>query len=284
MTSDSVSTGEMSAERVSWQGARDAVLSLLARLADNKQFLGRHYAEWCSGAPTLESAVAAAAMAQDELGHARALYPLLRTLAPQAGPENEPETRTLHANLSFLDRSFGGWEDFVAANFLIDNALSVVFEAAQASSYEPLAGRSRKVLQEERMHAQHAEAWVRRLAREGGAVRTASESSLRRAWAETLCWFGPQGDGDPLSQARVLDATPDELRARFLAAVGPTIQAEKLQLPVGHAADGSWSLTEPLPWDRWDAARYRFRTDEATAVPAQPVALAQHGESPREEA
>lgn len=282
MTSDSVTSGEKAADRASWQGARDEVYSLVARLADNKQVLGRHYAEWCSGAPTLESAVAAAAMAQDELGHARALYPLLRTLASQASPENDPETRTHFSNLSFLDRSFGGWEDFVAANFLIDNALSIIFDAAKASSYEPLAGRSRKVLQEERMHAQHAEAWVRRLAREGGAVRAACESSLRRAWAETLCWFGPEGvNDDPLSRTHVLDASPDELRARFLAVVGPTILAEKLQLPLHHAADGSWAPDEPLPWDRWDSARYRFATAEQDP---QPVALAQSMESAREEA
>ena len=39
-----------------------AVIDLIAQLADNKLFLGRRYAEWCTGAPTLEAAVAAAAM------------------------------------------------------------------------------------------------------------------------------------------------------------------------------------------------------------------------------
>src|SRR5260221_11043167 len=93
--------------------ASEAVYGLLARLADNKNFLGRHYAEWCSGAPTLESALAAAARAQDELGHARALYPLLRTLDPNAGPEAEPETPTQFATLPFLDTSFPAREHFV---------------------------------------------------------------------------------------------------------------------------------------------------------------------------
>ena len=53
---------------------------LLASLADNKAALGRRYAEWAVSAPTLESAVAAAAMAQDELGHARSTYPVLKQL------------------------------------------------------------------------------------------------------------------------------------------------------------------------------------------------------------
>ena len=250
--------------------ARDALFTLVARLADNKYFLGRNYAEWCSGAPTLESAVAAAAMAQDELGHARALYPLLKTLAPpqpeadQAGPELEPETRTSFLRLSLLDAPFSDWMHFVAANFLTDNALTVIFEAAQSSTYEPLAGRSRKVLQEEQLHATHADAWVRRLAGQGGAVREACEAVLRDNWDETLCWFGPARSTDPLSAEGILDADPDTLRSRFLAAVGPTIEAAGLDLPARHHGT-LWELTAPLPWDRWNPATYRL---DAAASPA----------------
>ena len=47
------------------------MISLIGSLADNKSALGRRYGEWAVSAPTIESAVAAAAMAQDELGHAR---------------------------------------------------------------------------------------------------------------------------------------------------------------------------------------------------------------------
>ncbi len=238
---------------------REAVFGLIARLADNKYLLGRRYAEWCSSAPTLESSVAAAAMAQDELGHARALYPVLRTLAPDASPELEPETRQRFHNVSFLDQSFGGWPDFVAANFLLDTALSLIFEAGEQSSFEPLAGRSRKVLQEERTHFMHAAAWVRRLATASDGTHEALAAALRRAWAETLCWFGPAGAGDPLAELGVLDAPPDALRERFLARVGPTIAAAKLDLPLRAVKKGQgWKLTEPLPWDQWDADTYRF--------------------------
>lgn len=234
-----------------------ATYALMARLADNKFFLGRRYAEWCSSAPTLESSVAAAAMAQDELGHARAIYPVLKTLVPDAGAETDPETRTAFTALSCLDAPFGGWEDFVAANVLIDNALTLVFESGKDSRFEPLAGRSRKVLQEERMHAQHGDGWVRRMAREGGAAREAMQAALLRMWDEVLCWFGPSGANDPLKTAGVLDASPDELRARFLMIVGPTLSTVGLKLPLRRAGD-RWESTEPLPWDRWDAASYRL--------------------------
>jgi phenylacetate-CoA oxygenase PaaI subunit len=234
-----------------------ASFALMARLADNKFFLGRRYAEWCSSAPTLESSVAAAAMAQDELGHARAIYPVLKTLAPELAAETDPETRTAFTALSCLREPFGGWEDFVAANVLIDNALTLVFEAGKDSTFEPLAGRSRKVLQEERMHAQHGDGWVRRMAREGGAARESQQQALRRMWDEVFCWFGPSGADDPLAAAGILDAAPDALRARFLDLLGPTLGTVGFDLPLRRTGE-HWELAEPLPWDRWDASTYQL--------------------------
>ena len=237
-----------------------SIARLIARIADTKYFLGKQYAEWCAGAPTLESAVAAAAMAQDELGHARALYPLLRTLNPDAGAENDPETRTKFVNLAVLDQPFADWADFVAANYLVDGAMTLLFESATDSSYEPLAGRSRKALQEETTHALHAEAWVRRMTTsEGGNVRAALETALQRIWWDVLCWFGPTGDVDELAASHVLTATPDQLRERLLARIGPLISTLGLRLPIAMTSNGVFVLTEALPWQRWDAATYRLR-------------------------
>src|ERR1700744_3515808 len=60
--------------------ATATMISLIGSRADNKSALGRRYGEWAVSAPTIESAVAAAAMAQDELGHARSTYPVLAKL------------------------------------------------------------------------------------------------------------------------------------------------------------------------------------------------------------
>src|ERR1700680_3562682 len=197
-----------------------ALFGVLSSLADNKQAIGRRYAYWCNGAPALEAAVAAAAMTQDELGHARTLYPLLADFTQGQADlrQVEPTTRSLHYHLAALDADFAGWSDFVATNFLLDTALTPVFEAAHQSSYEPLRQRSRKVVQEERIHFMHAEGWVRRLAKAGGAVRSTLVASLQRLWDETLCWFGPNDDPIMLRlhDENIIDATPDELRSRYL--------------------------------------------------------------------
>ncbi len=67
--------------------ATATMISLIGSLADNKSALGRRYGEWAVSAPTIESAVAAAAMAQDELGHGRSTYPVLAKLGVQREDE-----------------------------------------------------------------------------------------------------------------------------------------------------------------------------------------------------
>jgi phenylacetate-CoA oxygenase PaaI subunit len=240
-----------------------ALFAILSSLADNKQAIGRRYAYWCNGAPALEAAVAAAAMTQDELGHARTLYPLLDNFAQaEADPRQvEPETRTLHYSLAFLDQDFQGWTDFVATNFLLDTALTTFFEAAQNSSYEPLRQRARKILQEERIHQMHAEGWIRRLAKAGGAVRAALLHSLERLWNETLCWFGPNDDSmmQQLHQEGIIDSTPDELRSRYLSKIMPTFNSVGMDMPVVFdALTKRWEPCEALPWSSWDATGRRL--------------------------
>ena len=230
-----------------------ALFAILSSLADNKQMVGRRYAYWCNGAPALEAAVAAAAMTQDELGHARTLYPLLADFVQaEADPAQiEPETRTLHYSLAFLDKNFAGWSDFVATNFLFDTALTTFFESAQNSTYEPLRQRSRKIIQEERIHLMHGEGWVRRLSKAGGAVKRTLVSSLTSLWDETLCWFGPEDDPtmQHLYQQRIIDALPDELRSRYLQKVMPTLRLMSIEMP---------GMVDELLWTRWDGVARRL--------------------------
>jgi phenylacetate-CoA oxygenase PaaI subunit len=222
---------------------------LILALADNKHQLGLRYAEWATGAPTLEAATAAAAMAQAELGHARALLPLLRefpAVAQTLADEDRPPTRFAH----LLDAPFAAWAEFVAANTLFDGALTTVVAALVESSYAPLRGRARKIVEEERYHAAHGAGWLRRLGQAGGAPREVIAEAVAQIWPETLCFFGP--DDDPtigaLHRAGVIAASPADLRERFLA------QARDQFARAGLAAPPAGDL----PWARWDSTRRRL--------------------------
>jgi phenylacetate-CoA oxygenase PaaI subunit len=225
------------------------IADLILVLADNKHQLGLRYAEWATGAPSLEAATAAAAMAQAELGHARALLPLLREF-PVVSSVMADEDRPAERFASLLDTPFATWAEFVAANALFDAALTTVAAALVESSYAPLRGRARKIIEEERYHAAHGNGWLRRLGQADGAAREAIAEAVAQIWLETLCFFGP--DADPLVgalyRADVIAVPSAGLRERFLAQMRE--QLGRAGLPPTAADD--------LPWARWDAVRRRL--------------------------
>jgi ring-1,2-phenylacetyl-CoA epoxidase subunit PaaC len=227
--------------------ATAAMASLVGSLADNKAALGRRYAEWGVSAPTLESAVAAAAMAQDELGHARATYPVLKALGVEAGDEGLEG----HGHrLALLDRELPDWTAFVAANLLVDGVLTTFVAACASSSVPQMQQRARKILQEEGSHRVHAEAWARRLCRAGGASRDALLERLAATWEHAGRWAGP--DDDPGARAAL---------ALGMIGRGPAAQREQVRewLVALLGAEGvEFALAEPSDWSAWDPERRRW--------------------------
>ena len=235
--------------------ARHALANFILALADTKRWLGIRYAEWCDSAPALEAAVAASAMAQDELGHSRALLPLLKDFpqVDQGIPNEAP--REKFSSIAYLDKSFATWHTFVAANLLLGGALTIVLEAARESSYVPLRTRAGKILEEERFHWLHGEGWFKRL-----AVDTKESIELAQRVEEilphALCWFG-RDESDVLVREKILDASVDELRARFLQRATPLIAktpaADRVQFE-----NGVWQYRGALPWAKFDAVTRRI--------------------------
>ena len=118
--------------------ARTALAGLLLAMADDEFVLGFWDSEWTGIAPILEEDVAIASLAQDEIGHAQALYRLLADL--EGGDPDElafgrrPEEYR-HARL--LDHPRTDWAFTVARRFLYDtaDAASASSRAASAVSY-----------------------------------------------------------------------------------------------------------------------------------------------------
>jgi 1,2-phenylacetyl-CoA epoxidase catalytic subunit len=236
---------------------RRALADFILALADTKRFLGIRYAEWCDGAPTLEASVAASAMAQDELGHSRALLPLLKDF-PEVDPAIPDEApRGKYSAVAFLDQPFATWHTFVAANLLIGGALTIALEAARASRFVPLRTRAGKILEEERFHWMHGEGWFKRLTADGKeSIELAAR--VEEILPQALCWFG-RAEDDWLAREKILDAGADELRARFLNRAGGLL--EKIQAAhLVRAENGVWRYDGALPWARFDAVTRRVES------------------------
>ncbi|HSI96827.1 MAG TPA: 1,2-phenylacetyl-CoA epoxidase subunit PaaC [Gaiellaceae bacterium] len=153
----------MSSERV----------ELLLSLADDELILGWRNSEWTGIAPFLEEDVAFSSIAQNEIGHARALYELaaaeLGTTADALAFDRKPEEYRC-APLVELRRL--EWARTIARHWLYETADEIRLAALKDSGDPEIAGIAAKMDREEAYHRMHAEMWADRL--------LASEDGRRR--------------------------------------------------------------------------------------------------------
>jgi ring-1,2-phenylacetyl-CoA epoxidase subunit PaaC len=223
--------------------ATATMVGLIGSLADNKGALGRRYGEWAVSAPTIESAVAAAAMAQDELGHARATYPILAKLGDKRAEDSLDPARALPV----LAQELPDWASFIAANLVVDGILTTFVASARDSSIEPLAQRARKILQEEGAHKVHAEAWAKRIRDAGGPDARLLDERVEQMWLQAARWPGPDehpGYRQAIAEG-MLSEGPEAIRRRvrdWLTALLPSKPT---------------ALEEPSDWSGWDEEHRR---------------------------
>ena len=138
---------------------------LLLALADDELILGWRDSEWTGIAPTLEEDVAFSSIAQNEIGHARALYELaaeeLGTDADSLAFDRAPDEYRCAplVELHLLD----DWAMTIARRYLYEAADQVRIEALKESDDPQLAGLAAKIDREEVYHRLHAELWAERL-------------------------------------------------------------------------------------------------------------------------
>ena len=140
---------------------------LLLSLADDELILGWRDSEWTGIAPTLEEDVAFSSIAQNEIGHARALYELaaveLDSNADALAFDRKPEDYRCAplVELRLLD-----WAHAIARRYLYEEADRLRLDALRAGEDAELAGLAAKIDREEVYHRLHAEMWAGRLADE----------------------------------------------------------------------------------------------------------------------
>jgi ring-1,2-phenylacetyl-CoA epoxidase subunit PaaC len=232
---------------------RNALSLLLLAMADDEFVIGFSDSEWTGIAPLLEEDVAMSSLAQDELGHAQALYRLLAELVDDgrdadAIAYDRPPEAYYHARL--LDHPRGDWANTIARRFLYDTADSIRLDALAAGSWQPLADLVGKIRREERYHLLHVGAWFERLAAAAGEPRQRLLEALERMAPDAASVLSPLPDEVSLVLAGIADASSEELVARWRARIRPTF--ERLDLPMPPAgADPARSRTQHSDAFRW---------------------------------
>jgi ring-1,2-phenylacetyl-CoA epoxidase subunit PaaC len=136
----------------------------LLDIADDELILGWRDSEWTGIAPFLEEDVAFSSIAQNEIGHARAIYELLArergTTADQLAFDRPPsEYRCARiVELRLLD-----WEKTIARHVLYEQADARRLKELKTSGDPEVAGLAAKIDREEAYHRMHAEMWSERL-------------------------------------------------------------------------------------------------------------------------
>ena len=135
----------------------------LLPIADDELFLGWRESEWTGIAPMLEEDVAFSSIAQNEIGHARALYQLL------VGEEGDADALAFDRRLEeyrcapLVELRLLDWAHTIARRWLYETADEIRIAALKSDPDPAIAGLAAKIDREETYHRMHAEMWHDRL-------------------------------------------------------------------------------------------------------------------------
>ncbi len=138
---------------------------LVLALADDELCVGQNLAWWIAVGPFLEEDLALVSIAQDELGHARALYELL---APRSSYRSVDELAYGRAPADYRSAHLAelpchSWDEALVRHTLYDFAERQRWMAFAQSDWSDLAAVARRALVEERSHIHHATSLCLRL-------------------------------------------------------------------------------------------------------------------------
>jgi ring-1,2-phenylacetyl-CoA epoxidase subunit PaaC len=144
--------------------ARTSRTDLLLGYADDELIVGWRDSEWTGVAPTLEEDVAFSSIAQNEIGHARALYEVAaRELGTDADALAFDRRPGDYRCAPLVQLHLLEWAHTIARRWLYEQADAVRLEALKADGDEELAQLAAKIDREEVYHRMHAEMWAERL-------------------------------------------------------------------------------------------------------------------------
>jgi ring-1,2-phenylacetyl-CoA epoxidase subunit PaaC len=136
------------------------VNELLLGLADDELVIGWRDSEWTGIAPMLEEDVAFSSIAQNEIGHARAVYELLSD-DPDAVAFDRPPDEYRCAPL--VELHLLDWAHTIARRWLYEVADEIRIAALMQDDDPRIADLATKINREEAYHRMHAEMWHKRL-------------------------------------------------------------------------------------------------------------------------
>jgi ring-1,2-phenylacetyl-CoA epoxidase subunit PaaC len=178
--------------------AREYVLAL----ADDEHAVGARHANWIGLGPFLEEDLAFCSIAQDELGHAVALYSLL--LADPAELDRFAMMRdgTEYRSCWLAELDCPDWSDSLVRHWLYDRGEALRWEALAECSDERVRAVAARAQREEAFHLAHAEQFLSRAAA-ADATRRIAESVARLLPLAAGLWDPTPHEADAIGEGFV---------------------------------------------------------------------------------
>jgi len=237
---------------------KEALYHLLIACADTKLLLGYHYGEWTFGPPEIEAAVACCSLCQAELGHVRLFHGVInKHFGDDPDELISGRNSSQYANVRYLDKPLTNWAELIAANYIVDLALTTLLFSLRESSFQPLQTNLDKMIQEEKYHIHHGQGWFRTLANKNTETKQAIEKSIQQAINDIFEWFGPENSPeDELLVSRGIKAQKNSV-------IFEKVYSEILNLSsqIGLDLDISKPDASKISWETWTPKSRRAGND-----------------------
>lgn len=200
--------------------ARDYLLAL----ADDEHIIGARHTAWIGAAPFLEEDLAFCSIAQDELGHAIALYEMI--LDDPRGVDEFALRRDPgeYRSCELVELPCDDWADALVRHWMYDHAEILRWQALAESSVPAIAALAARAIREEAFHVAHADALIARLLDVVGDSRERLVDAAERLRSVAGSLWSPIAGEDEVLAAGIATVPLAEMRRRWwdhLAVIGP---------------------------------------------------------------
>ncbi|MGW6300463.1 Phenylacetic acid catabolic protein [Peribacillus butanolivorans] len=164
------------------------LITLIETIADNKFILGDRLVEVGVSGPDLEGTLAAIAMAQSELGHARLLYNWGANLKGGKGNKNDVKEQTGKAFDSIV--KIEEWISLIAGLYCMNTALNILITALTSHQKSSDIGlQFNKLVKEQEEHILYSKSWALKLLNDGGSIPARFVNAFKLCEQEVITWL-----------------------------------------------------------------------------------------------
>jgi phenylacetate-CoA oxygenase PaaI subunit len=192
-------------------------VAMVLGLADDEFITGHRHSEWLGLSPFLEEDLTMASIAQDEFGHARALYGLLWPTWVDRDANVVRRPPADWRSCSLVEQPISSWEDSFIRHLIYDVVEPYRWShLAEVWPRDDVAGLVGRVAAEERFHRRHAVDLFNRISRGGLESASRLQSAIEAQW--------------PMIGVLLSDVTPP-IRDAAIGDLSEVIVAAELDLP-----------------------------------------------------